>query len=501
MAGSSSASGPRAAVPSARPLVAARVFSAAITFVIPLALARLLSLDHYGTFKQFFLLSHTLYFALAMGIPQSLYYFLPRSEGADRKAYLGQTLVYLIAGGVVAGCTLFGATPILRWVGGDALLAARLPIALYCALLLGGGALEAGLTAQGRPGSAAIAYFASDTVKMISYVVPALLGKGLEGVLWGAVCYAAARTLGSWIVLALPLPGPLVRRALVPGQVRYALPYGGAMLLGMPQQQLHQYVVSVSSTPAVFAVYSVGCFNLPIVDLLYTPTTELLMYRMGELDRLGRPASESAELFREASANLAFVFLPIAAGLWVIAPQFLAFLYGPKFVDAAPIMRIALGMVALASLPLDGVLRARDRTRQLFFAYVAKLGFTVPLVLGLAHALGPLGAMLGFVSAEACHKLVLLALAARALLPERAKAGWLKGTLLAIPGALPLRHVARAAGAAFAAALLAWSAQQMIEMPPLYAVLVLGTAFWVAYALALAAVGMRPAALLERLRA
>ena len=56
----------------ARPLVVARAFSAGITFFIPVVLARLLDLQAYGTFKQFFLLANTLYLALTLGMPQSL---------------------------------------------------------------------------------------------------------------------------------------------------------------------------------------------------------------------------------------------------------------------------------------------------------------------------------------------------------------------------------------------------------------------------------------------
>ncbi|WP_050725086.1 lipopolysaccharide biosynthesis protein [Vulgatibacter incomptus] len=484
----------------ARPLVAARAFSAGVTFLIPLVLARLLALGSYGTFKQFFLVSHTLYFALALGIPQSLYYFLPRCAEAERRPYLGQTLLYLAVAGGLSGGALYLCTPFLSWVGGPDLVAMRAPMALYCGLLLGGGALEAGLTAQGRPGHAAFAYIGSDTAKMLAYVIPAWLGFGLHGVLWGGALYAALRALASWIVLVLPLRGPLFRRELSRGQLRYALPFGGAMLVGMPQQQLHQYVVSVTSSPAVFAVYSVGCFNLPVVDLLYTPTTELLMYRIGELERRQRPDGEAAVLFRDAVANLAYVFVPIAAGLFAIAPSFLSLLYTPKFLDAAPILRLALGMVVLACLPVDGVLRAKAKTRALLAANVAKLGLTVPLVVGLNHAFGPVGAMAGFVLTETVHRLVLLALAARALVPSAAAEGRLRGTLAAVGRVLPGVELVRAAVAAAGAGLVALFAGGYAALDPLPSVLVLGTGFWIAYFGALVLVGVRPSAVLARIR-
>ena len=61
------------------------------------------------------------------------------------------------------------------------------------------------------------------------------------------------------------------------------------MAVSVPQHSLHQWVVSAHFDPALFAIYTVGCFQLPIVDLLYTPTTEVLMVHVGELAAGGPP--------------------------------------------------------------------------------------------------------------------------------------------------------------------------------------------------------------------
>lgn len=488
----------------AKPLVVARAFSAGVTFFIPLALARLLEVSDYGTFKQFFLLSHTLYLALGLGVPQSLYYFLPRHEGGARRAYLGQTLIWLAGAGALVTCFLLAATPVIEWVGGPELSAMRVPMALFAGCLLGAGALEAALTAQGRPGAAAIGYVASDVLKTAAFIVPAVLGFGLEGVLWGAAAFASLRLVAAWIVLSrrtVETEGaPFFQKSLFREQLRYALPYGGAMLLAMPQQQFHQYVVSISSSPEIFAIYAVGCFNLPVVDLLYTPTTELLMYRIGELSRLGRPDEEAADAFREAVGKLAYVFLPMAAGLFAIAPSFLSLLYTERFLGAAPIFRIALLVVVLACFPVDGVLRAKAKTRLLLLSNVAKIGFSVPLTLLLYEAMGPIGAMVGFACSEAIHRFVLLVLAARALLPGATERGLLLGSLTAIRWVLPMRHLLRAGGAAGGAAALVLTASGVLPMGPLQAVLLVGTAFWILYGLALVAAGVKPGAVLAALR-
>lgn len=483
----------------------ARAFCAGVTFVIPLALARLLEVAEYGTFKQFFLLANTLYLALLLGVPQSLYYFLPRVENERRRAFVGQTLTWLAGSGLAVGLFIFLCTPLSRAVGGEQLVALRLPMAVFCGCLLASGALEATLTAQGRPGAAAIGYVSSDAAKTVAFVVPALLGYGLHGVVWGAAIFTVIRACVAWIVHARPAAfeggGAFFRKELFREQLRYALPFGGAMLLAMPQQQFHQYVVSVASSPQVFAIYAVGCFNLPVVDLLYTPTSELLMYRIGELARMGAHERQAAAEFRESVGKLAYAFLPLAAGLFAIAPSFLTLLYTNKFVDSAPIFRVALAAVVLACFPVDGVLRAKGKTRLLFVSYASKIALTVPLILGLFHLLGPIGAMAGFALTETIHKTVLLALAARALCPDLAARGRLRGTLLAIREVLPFRPFLRAGGAAAGAAALALAVEGLYPLEPLIAVLAVGTGFWLVYFGALVMAGVRPTALLGAFRA
>src|SRR5262249_45465266 len=63
----------------AGPLVLARFASAVVTTVVPLVLARAMAIAEYGTYKQLFLVGTTLTAIFTFGLPQSLYYFMPRT--------------------------------------------------------------------------------------------------------------------------------------------------------------------------------------------------------------------------------------------------------------------------------------------------------------------------------------------------------------------------------------------------------------------------------------
>jgi O-antigen/teichoic acid export membrane protein len=456
----------------ARPLLAARLAGAAITLAVPMVLARVLLPESYGTFKQGWLVSQTLALVLPMGLTQSLYYFVPR-EPAQRDRFVAQTLLAHVALGAVAWAALWAAAPAVAAHFGNPELAANGAwIAAFTGLYIAGAPLDIAWNAQGRIGAAALARLATEGGRSVALVAGALWLGTVEGAFAGITVATAARALVTFAALArahgLAVSAPALRR-----QIAYALPFGLAFVLIVPQQQFHQYAVGAAVGAAAFAIYSVGTFQLPLVDVLYTPISELLQIGLAESDGAGRGPRAGLPLFHEAVLQLSFVFLPVVGLLLVVAPALIELLFSAVYLPAVPIFRVTVLSIVLAALPLDGVLRARAQNRFMLALSGAKLALTVPLVLGGLAALGPMGALLGWTLAEALARAVMLGRAAtlfeaplRRILPLRALARQLAATLFAMPPAAialsalssaPLVARLAASGLAFAAAYLGLS--------------------------------------------
>jgi O-antigen/teichoic acid export membrane protein len=461
----------------ARPLVLARAASVALSFAIPLALARQFSQADYGTYKLLLLVSQTLYYVVPFGIPQALYYFLPRSQ--KPKPYLTHTMLALTA---IAASTLvallLGARSVGSWLNNPELANHALWLGLFTFGTIVSSPIEIQLTAMGKTRLASMTYIVSDGVKAIAMVVPALLGLGVGGVMRGLAAFALIRAAVAW-PLTLGTRGPLFDRSSLSAQMRYALPFGAAVALAIPQQYFHQYFVSARVDSVAFAIYSVGLFQLPLIGLLYNPTSEILMVSLGELDHSGRP-HEGAAVFRDAVAKLAMVFVPVTALLLVAAPSFIAALFTPRYLGSVPIFRIGILGTLLACLPIDGVLRARGETWHIFLSYVIKALITVPLVVLGVTKLGLMGGVGAWLAAEVIGKAALFWRMPRAL-------GTLLGELL------PWRDLGRTAMASLIAAGLAGGASALWG-PSAHALLtltVMSLAYAAGYLAALLALGSR----------
>jgi O-antigen/teichoic acid export membrane protein len=460
----------------AGPLMIARLAIAVVTFGTPLVLARILVPASYGTFKLAWLWCITLGVVLPLGLTPSLIYFVPR-EPERRRYFISHALLVTTGLGLCAGTLLyvFGPGIALRMEKPE--LAAQMGwVAIFSALFLSGSTMDSIPMSQGRIKLAAVLRFGYEASQAVGIVTGAVLTRSLAGALAGVVVGTAFRAVACW-VMVLRETGLHVSWEDLKRQLAYALPFGLAFAIIIPQQQFHQYFVAASVNETLFAIYAVGCLNLPIVDMLYTPVSEILQLGIAEHDRDG-DREAPVRLFREAVARLAFVFIPMMALLYVCGPTLLTFLYTERYRDSVPIFRLAILAIPLAALPLDGVMRARAQNQFMLRVSVAKLALTVPLVVAGFHVFGLPGAMGGWVAAEAATRGILLLRAGqvlggmRRLLPWRTLAMQTLATAVAAPvGALVLRFA---------------------QGPALLRLMLCGTATGLAYLTALRATGELP---------
>jgi len=354
-------------------LVSGRAVGFALTFAIPVVLARSLTPVAFGTYKQLFLIYATLYTLGQLGMAESLYYFLPAEKRGAGPLLANAALVLAASGACLLAVLLGTGDLIARLLSNPALVEHLAPLGLFLFLMLLSSPLEIALICRNRYRSAAAAYALSDACRAGLLILPVLWFPRVGAVMVGAILFAGGRAAATVVLLVRTLrerlrpDAPLLRR-----QLGYALPFELYVLVAIAQGSYHQYAIAHQFDAAAFAIYSVGCLALPLVDLVGTSAGNVLMVQMGEAIRDGRPG-EAAGLWRETVRKLALLLLPLAGLLVVNARDIIELLFTSAYASSVPIFMLCALVLFPLAVPIDSGLRVFAETRTLFVLHLVTL--------------------------------------------------------------------------------------------------------------------------------
>ena len=476
--------------PASRPamlLVIGRSLGLATTFAIGIIFARLFDPADFGTYKQFFLVFATLYGVAQLGMAESLYYFVPR-RGAETGRYVANAMLTLaIAGGLCLTLLYAGRFMIAGWFSNPELVS-HLPIlGLYLTLTLVTTVFEIVMVSRKHHLAAAVTYALSDVARTALFILPALVFLSLGAAFAGATAFAAIRLVvvfGSfWREFGRDMRIDL---ALWRHQLAYALPFALAVSVEIIQINYHQYVVASSVDAATFAIYAIGCLQIPLVDLIMSSTVNVMMVRMAEekgqsgphsgpLANTARPSGRAAAgqgaraLWHDTVERLAFLLVPLAVFLVVMARPLIIGLFTETYASSVPIFTVwALAAVLPGILAVDGVLRVYAQNTFLLVTNVLRLGFVALFIGVFMSSFGLPGAVLVTLIGTMGVKLLGAARVA---------------SLMHIPlwQMLPWMRLAAITARALVAAIPAWWIANHMALSPMVALIAGGAAYTTIY--------------------
>jgi len=340
-------------------LFVAKLISAGIMLGVPMLLARALDQNTYGLYRQSSLLLGTGIQLLVFGYIFSAYYYFP--TGSERRLAAAWNVILFLGGAGTLALLVFTLYPQIVQIilGGNELVPYAPLIGLILFLQCLGYPLEHFAIADGQfrlsttfivsiqLSRAALLYGVAVFAPTLRNLLLAVAAQGLIQVV-AFVSYVSRSFSRCW---------HLFDWRFFTEQFLYVLPMALAGLLYMLGLKIPSYVVSHLYTPAAFAVFSVGCFEVPFMGLVRDALGSVMIPRVselkfqGNLDEIRRlTAIASSKL---AIANCAFVGVLLASG-----PDFITFLFSRRYVASWPIFAVTL-VPWLFEIPLvDPIVRA-----------------------------------------------------------------------------------------------------------------------------------------------
>jgi O-antigen/teichoic acid export membrane protein len=391
-------------------LAAARVLAFALTIPLPLVLVRTLDQHEFGLYKQVFQILMTVLALSGLSVNMSVLYFLPRNPDKKPQIALNVLVFYAAVGSLVAA--LFALYP--GWVTlifkGDGLVPHMPLLGVAILLWLLSTVLEVVAVADNDIRSASVFIVIIQLTKSTLLMVAAVVFGTVHAVVMAAVFQGAFQCLIMF--------GYLHKRfgrfwgafdwGLFKAQIANALPFGVGGLAYATQGDLHNYFVSHYFDPDQFAIYAVGCFQLPLLGMLLDSVISVLLPEVARREAKADYDGIIA-LWAAAIRKLALFFVPVYTLLFVVRYEFITTLFTSNYVSAAPIFAINLLNILLYISVPTSILRSFDDLKyfrlKLSLAMIPVLA--AALYVGIAAA-GLEGAITAFVSVQTLDLAVLM---------------------------------------------------------------------------------------------
>ena len=380
-------------------LGAANAIDYGLQFLLPVVLTRALEAEAFGRYRLLWLVTATLMTLVPLFMPQSLYYFLPRSDRPTRRLYINQTVFFLLAGGALGAWAISEWNPLLPQsigaigAGTGALVPAFVLAWIVASLLDVLPTVDERVTWQARAivGLSALRAVALGGVALVTHDFVALLWTLLFFTLvkLALLVYYVARTHG--------LGGPWLQPKALAGQVAHAAPFGlSGMLYGL-RSQADQWVAAALFPVAMFASFSIAAVLGPMVNLFRQSVNHVFLPSMSRLESSGDVRAMLAMNSR-ANAIVALLVFPLLAFAFVFAEPLIALVYTTAYLDAVPVLRLYIvGLVAFV-VELNSILLLMKQGGFAARVNAAALAISLPLSFWGAMHLGLAGAALGSVA-------------------------------------------------------------------------------------------------------
>jgi O-antigen/teichoic acid export membrane protein len=329
-----------------------------------------------------------------VGMSESLFFFLPGAT-RDGGRYVANTMIVLGGVGLLVAAAFWGgAERLAAWMNNPDLAPLMPLLAVFFLLMLVSYVLEIVMTARQEYRRAAVSYGLSDLARGLLIVAPVLVLQTLASLLYGAILFAAIR-LGTTLWYCWRQFGASLRPEwrLLTKQIVYSVPFAFYVLFTTGQETLHQYVVSSLFDAATFAVYSVGCLQVPLVELVSTSVVNVMMVGMVQTIRDGRE-SAVLSMWHDTVRKLALIFFPLVALLLITAHDLIVFLFTDQYAASVPIFRAWALAILLAVIPMDGLLRVYAQTPFLLVINIARLAIVAGGMYWFVTSMGLVGAVL-----------------------------------------------------------------------------------------------------------
>jgi O-antigen/teichoic acid export membrane protein len=384
-------------------LTAARFLNYGLTFLAPIILVRLFTVEQFGEYRQFIVYASFLQLVAAFSFTESLLYFIPANAASPWRV-VGQTN-RLTLYSTVAIAVVLALADIVS--GGAVVGPYRWPLVAYVLFFVNFDFWEYFFLATRRPVSVFVYSAGRLTARMVTVVSAAVITHDVNKMIWALVALEGVRLLASavaWRVLDRRKTEPPLTDAWS-SQLHYCVPAGLAMLLTVSNRNLGNVVVAKVLGAVGLAHYTIGTYAEYVYLAIGNSISVILLPEM--VRRQAESPGSALRLWQKVAVVNCILLLPVAVLLARFAEPLILIAFGEKYRAAIVVLQIHMLFMIRMCFDFSPAIRAINKTRPLVYSNITALAVNAVLLTLLLAPYGIVGAVTSLVISSFAEAVVL----------------------------------------------------------------------------------------------
>ena len=382
-------------------IIFGKVSHTLIMLIIPIILTRFITKNEFGTYRQIFLILNILITIFVLGVPKSIYYFLPRLSPQKQWSFIFQSFLFLVITGTIVAISIFLFSGLIsHFLNNPAL---NKYLSLFCIYIIFILPLECFVPLMICLEKYKIATFQRilfDIIFLSAVIIPILLGRGLDTIIFTLLISAPFNFIiaCAFILREFKFRNYLFDFNQLKLQLSYSLPIGFSSIIIVIMNEFDKVMISYFFPPAIFAIYAIGAREVPFVNNITFSVSGVIQPKLVEYFKQN-DMQNFINLCQRAARKTALIIFPIFIFCFITADYIITILFTQQYIDSTIIFRIYLLTLLIRFTSLGPILLAMGFTKEVLESSVLSLTINIVLTILLIKIIGTIGAAIATVLA------------------------------------------------------------------------------------------------------
>lgn len=320
--------------------------SFALALLSAAILSRFFNKADYGTYRQILYVYNTLLIIFSAGLPRVFNYYLPRynlSQGKDIVLKITRVLFFC---GLAFSVFLFSFSGIIAGILKNPELSIGLkyfsPIPMLLLPTLG---IEGIFSSYKKTIFIAIYNTVSRILMLLFIVLPVILFKGTYlYAIYGWIAVSVITLMIAYYFRRIPFKGVTIEKSQLHFReiLKYSMPLVSASMAGIAIRSANQFFISRYFGPEVFAGFSNGFIEIPMVRMITGATSTVLMPVFSKIIHDKSDITQLTNLWKNALQKSAVLIYPMVIFFLFYSREVVTIVYSEAYADSAKYFSTAM---------------------------------------------------------------------------------------------------------------------------------------------------------------